>query len=1331
MRNVAIQPAESQGDAVGRGAAENGPVMEDREPESTMFAVSQVDTVSDTRPLATASKPNDGEVRSDSEAETVVLAGKEEDLNQLAPKSIKHEDEVKVTHRSNTAKPITKVDDRNEDHGLPRKEIASKAEKDTSMIPPEASYSSNLSSTISSPAHDVHTSSGAISESSQSKPRSSRDAETPGKELATKKRKLASDETDERERQKHKKRERSSEATSSTRRESSKPMDTRSASPQARPRHRAQSTHSTTLPNPPKRKKPLPLQVNQRRKPSEESSDESDDSGSLPSHPARLVSTDGAAMSPAKGPHRKLKDKNGRTHLARACANGDGDAVNARLAERPEDLNDPDNAGNTPLQIACLEGTVEVVEVLIRAGCNLNCANLDHDTPLIDAVENGHLDVIKLLLNAGADPRRVNAKGEEPIDLVQEDNKYFDEIRAALNGARAKDTGRRASEDLASKSSRLSRDPTTAISPRDSPALQKGRSPPPPAPIPSSRRRTARGEPTRNDLLWVNPTPETLRTLAGKGDDEGVDHILQMKPMPDVEAVLAAAKGGHEMCLQLLIAMGQPEHDPDPIPQYKPGYNTPMLASIGKGNVKVTRLLLEQSDFNPTRRLYRNTSYHELARERAGLNWQQEYRMLKDAFDKHHARADGSGKHRHGLSPKEKKKSRPELSSSPRHSSKQQSPEVAAKEHKPRKYGDDKPHKRASDDHADRVQGKARNHLRIPSGDHSRESSVVSDREVSRLNPAHIAKSKRSSSEAATGKEAPKARKRLISGKDRIDMEKQRRTSLVSLNSSTSGQERASKSGLNEMIKLEEGRDSGINLKQEVLKKRARKSDTPSEGAGTEAHDVSEASKKLKRQRLETLDRAKEKDSIGQKESKSSKEYHEETSKANSEKSKAHPDKPKDADKSKAHAERSKTHGTATLKSSAQSMSAPPLPGSTPLTSTTSANATKTSSKLARKIANGEPGHSDHVRDSGSATAPDKKPPTHRAKAKRISSPGRGFESSTIDADKGELSNAELAAQKQLEKELLEQQAKEKAARDEQERLAREKEQVRLETIYQAEEAEAKARAAQQEEESRLEQRRKEEEHQQKILERERARKEEHERQERRRIEQEEREKLARQRKQDEEERKRRESLPHGLQRAAELSVEAARETIEISNWLPLYSGLGSRIDPECEPHAANERWITNVQVAPILGITDLDLSQCEWPPAMHLPSDLLRLDTAWKKIPVDPQHRVSLWRVLRLKLARFEPDPVEKYNAKADVQMDNLAREKFFGLESLFWIRHSDLMDIVSRFPHLTATALTPASIALPPLRRASFSGVHANGHQAVHSSPHSPNGSLPNGFH
>jgi hypothetical protein len=132
---------------------------------------------------------------------------------------------------------------------------------------------------------------------------------------------------------------------------------------------------------------------------------------------------------------KRHHDAYGYTALARACDTGKIDPARKLLRESPEDLDFPDYAGNTPLQIASLHGHKEIVGMLLDAGCDIDCMNNVKDTPLIDAVENGHIEVVKLLLSAGVNPRKSNAKGDAPLDLVDDDHESAQEIREVLRNA--------------------------------------------------------------------------------------------------------------------------------------------------------------------------------------------------------------------------------------------------------------------------------------------------------------------------------------------------------------------------------------------------------------------------------------------------------------------------------------------------------------------------------------------------------------------------------------------------------------------------------------------------------------------------------------------------------------------------------------------------------------------------------------------------------------------------------------------------------------------------------------------------------------------------------
>lgn len=450
--------------------------------------------------------------------------------------------------------------------------------------------------------------------------------------------------------------------------------DEKSPSPErvARREHRRGASTQLTTGEFERKKRGRPPLINTRRNRSADRvSNSSEESGPRTGRARpnlhKLASNDHDIMSPAKVGPRKWKDKNGRTYLARACANNDLEAARARLAERVEDLNMEDNAGNTPLQIASLEGFEEIVEFLLSKGAEVNVRNVDKDTPLIDAVENGHIEVIKLLLKYGANPRMGNAKGDEPYELVHPEDDSYGEIRELLAGAKDKDAKKTPGVDALDMQTRdgASSRAASAASPRDSPPVGP-RSPP----AFGSRRRTGRSESTRNDLLWQANTQENLAKLAGKGDVQGVASILSILEKAETEALIAAAKAGHEEVLQLLIAMGKPNPDPDPVRSSKlvPGYNTPMLAAIGRGHPDVVKLLSNQSGFNPMKR-YKEKTYYELAEDRHGDRWEEEFKILKQAYERAKGKKSNSPK-----KTREMERARPRRRSSSVNSTRRQLP---------------------------------------------------------------------------------------------------------------------------------------------------------------------------------------------------------------------------------------------------------------------------------------------------------------------------------------------------------------------------------------------------------------------------------------------------------------------------------------------------------------------------------------------------------------------------------------------------------------------------------------------------------------------------------
>lgn len=441
--------------------------------------------------------PNDSGVKSDSEAETIVLPGKDGHSPSKIRKSIKHEDKSEADDADELMEELPRLGDRSRDdarHSTEKKKKTALTDGGTDLEA-EVATSSNLGKRkrpkngnnktkdgLAQNNHEGHSShdndssslsvpspSSPIARSSISRPAASdsdasrspsprasvRDkAKSVDRILPRHKQFGSGDEGDLR----RFKRQRSSGADQKPNRDKlsiktdgNARKRTRSVSPPARGHRRSISTQlpskSSHGLSHKKKRVPAPLQSTEYQSEDSSASDNSHPRSSRLRHLAAPTTGD-SAISPAKmGPHKKHVNSSGQTLVARACASGKLEIVKQRLEARPDDLNEGDHAQNTPLHTASIAGHADIVKFLLSAGCAVDPVNVARDTPLHDAIDNGHLDVVILLLDAGANPRKANGKGEDPYDLVEEDTDVTDDLRKAILSAKQKTNDRHSSED--------------------------------------------------------------------------------------------------------------------------------------------------------------------------------------------------------------------------------------------------------------------------------------------------------------------------------------------------------------------------------------------------------------------------------------------------------------------------------------------------------------------------------------------------------------------------------------------------------------------------------------------------------------------------------------------------------------------------------------------------------------------------------------------------------------------------------------------------------------------------------------------------------------------
>lgn len=104
-----------------------------------------------------------------------------------------------------------------------------------------------------------------------------------------------------------------------------------------------------------------------------------------------------------------------------AIESGDLKAVKYFNNMDPNSVDEKNDSGTTPLEVAAFEGNIEICKFLIEKGANVNNVSNEGVTPLFQAIDQSEShEVVKLLLENGADPNLMcGTEGQQGFPLDQ------------------------------------------------------------------------------------------------------------------------------------------------------------------------------------------------------------------------------------------------------------------------------------------------------------------------------------------------------------------------------------------------------------------------------------------------------------------------------------------------------------------------------------------------------------------------------------------------------------------------------------------------------------------------------------------------------------------------------------------------------------------------------------------------------------------------------------------------------------------------------------------------------------------------------------------------
>lgn len=116
------------------------------------------------------------------------------------------------------------------------------------------------------------------------------------------------------------------------------------------------------------------------------------------------------------------QDNAGQTPLMLACKRGDGNICQI-LLDNDSSVTSFDLSGQTPLHIASSGRSNSCIRnIMANDSTNENATDFFGNTPLHLACLNGSVSIVRILLSGCADPELKNKAGHKPLDLISSEN---------------------------------------------------------------------------------------------------------------------------------------------------------------------------------------------------------------------------------------------------------------------------------------------------------------------------------------------------------------------------------------------------------------------------------------------------------------------------------------------------------------------------------------------------------------------------------------------------------------------------------------------------------------------------------------------------------------------------------------------------------------------------------------------------------------------------------------------------------------------------------------------------------------------------------------------